>query len=263
MASRKQRATEEYGPYHRFQSAADNELVARTGLLGGRPARNIAAGLIAKVKAFTGPLPPGRKGIEFMTDVAPDEGHGLMRRAQPNELQEDAVPAMVLQTSKQRLRELFPVRFSAMDTFAEAEPSRGALLQLNDGPFVVVIYGTLSHRTTVSVPVSANVRKTIQSLVREVGITRDDILWAAEGALRITTYNVSGKYQKASTTIRNQSDADLRTRERELRNRLAKLRFQHVTGRQKRHPENIVKVRRELAHIKALLSSRTGEKHRA
>jgi hypothetical protein len=27
------------------------------------------------VKAFEGPLPPGRTGIEFMTAVAPDKGH--------------------------------------------------------------------------------------------------------------------------------------------------------------------------------------------
>jgi hypothetical protein len=66
---------EEYGPYHRFQSAAVNELVERTGLLGGHPARNIAAGFVPKVKAYEGPLPPGRAGIEFVTSVAPDLHH--------------------------------------------------------------------------------------------------------------------------------------------------------------------------------------------
>lgn len=65
---------EEYGPFHRLQTAADNELVARTETLGGRPARNIAAGLFPKVKAYEGPLPEGRTGIEFYTSVAPDPG---------------------------------------------------------------------------------------------------------------------------------------------------------------------------------------------
>jgi len=60
---------ERYGPFHRFQNAADNELVERAGMVGGRRARNIAAGFVPKVKAFEGPLPPGRAGIEFFTTV--------------------------------------------------------------------------------------------------------------------------------------------------------------------------------------------------
>lgn len=66
---------EEHGPFHRFQNAVDNERVERTGMVGGRPARNIAAGLFPKVKAFDGPLPAGWSGIEFYTVVAPDPNH--------------------------------------------------------------------------------------------------------------------------------------------------------------------------------------------
>jgi hypothetical protein len=65
----------EYGPFHRFQTGADNELVSSTGFLGGRPIRNIAQGVLPRVKAHEGPLPPGRSGIEFMTTVEPDKGH--------------------------------------------------------------------------------------------------------------------------------------------------------------------------------------------
>jgi hypothetical protein len=64
-----------YGPFHRFQTAEENELVAATGMLGGRPARNIAAGLFPKVKAYDGVLPEGYSGIEFFTAVAPDPWH--------------------------------------------------------------------------------------------------------------------------------------------------------------------------------------------
>jgi hypothetical protein len=46
----------------------------RTGKAGGRPMRNIGAGLIPRVKAHIGPLPPGRSGIEFTTSVDPDRG---------------------------------------------------------------------------------------------------------------------------------------------------------------------------------------------
>ncbi len=63
----------EYGPFHRFQDASANELMCNTGLIGGRPDRNIAAGLFPRVKAHLGSLPPGRCGIEFFTTVAPDD----------------------------------------------------------------------------------------------------------------------------------------------------------------------------------------------
>ena len=42
-----------------------------TGKVGGRPAWHSD---IPKVKAFVGPLPPGRSGIEFTTEIVPDEG---------------------------------------------------------------------------------------------------------------------------------------------------------------------------------------------
>lgn len=63
----------EYGPFHRFQNAEENELMCASGLVGGRVPRNIAAGLFPRVKAYEGPLPQGRSGIEFYTDVSPDD----------------------------------------------------------------------------------------------------------------------------------------------------------------------------------------------
>jgi hypothetical protein len=69
------RSEGEYGPFHRLQSVGDNERSERTGMVGGRPARNIAAGLFPKVKAFEGPLPAGRSGLEFYRSVPPDPNH--------------------------------------------------------------------------------------------------------------------------------------------------------------------------------------------
>ncbi len=59
--------------YYRIQSAADNELVASTGKLGGHPPRNISQSMFPKVKAFIGRL-GDRTGIEFTTFIEPDEG---------------------------------------------------------------------------------------------------------------------------------------------------------------------------------------------
>ncbi len=60
-----------YGPFHRLQSAELNELVATSNKLWGRPSRNVYAGRFPAVRAFVGPLPPGRTGIEFETPVRP------------------------------------------------------------------------------------------------------------------------------------------------------------------------------------------------
>jgi hypothetical protein len=59
--------------YFRLQTKADNELVASTGKLAGRPPRNISQSMFPKVKAFIGRL-GDRTGIEFTTFIEPDDG---------------------------------------------------------------------------------------------------------------------------------------------------------------------------------------------
>ena len=107
-----------------------------------------------------------------------------MRRADSNELREDANPALVLNLSEARRQELFPVPFEPMDPFSEAEPSEGALVQLNDGLHVVVIHGTITHRVTLSLPASADVRRAIRTVFAEVPIHESEIVWAAESAAK-------------------------------------------------------------------------------
>lgn len=60
--------------YFRFQSAEVNDVVKASGKLWGQPPDHIARSNIPKVKAFIGQLPPGSAGIEFTTDVEPDNG---------------------------------------------------------------------------------------------------------------------------------------------------------------------------------------------
>lgn len=61
--------------YHRLESPTQPPAMAtlqqQSGLLRGYSARG---SLIPKVKAYDGPLPAGRRGIEFTTDVLPDDG---------------------------------------------------------------------------------------------------------------------------------------------------------------------------------------------
>jgi hypothetical protein len=62
-----------YGPYHRLQSRVLNEKMEQSGIVGGKPARNIYAGSRPKVKAYVGELPPRSTGIEFFSQIPPDE----------------------------------------------------------------------------------------------------------------------------------------------------------------------------------------------
>lgn len=61
--------------YHRVESATQSPDVAlaqqATGEIQGRAPR---LGLFPAVEAFPGPLPAGKRGIEFETDVPPDPG---------------------------------------------------------------------------------------------------------------------------------------------------------------------------------------------
>jgi len=65
-----------FGPFHRRTAGnpSENEKVATSGEVWGRPRGNIYAGLFAAVKAWEGPLPDGIVGYEFYTDVEPDYG---------------------------------------------------------------------------------------------------------------------------------------------------------------------------------------------
>lgn len=63
-----------YGPFHRLrngttQTDADIEQQISSGELWGRPRRSSA---IPQVQACAGPLPEGRAGLEFFTEVADD-----------------------------------------------------------------------------------------------------------------------------------------------------------------------------------------------
>ena len=61
--------------------------------------------------------------------------------------------------------------------------------------------------------------------------------------------------QKTLKTLRDKSVDELRTRERDLREQLFKLRFQRATGRME-NPMKMRQVRREIAQIQTLLNQR-------
>jgi hypothetical protein len=64
-----------YGPFHRLVDSPElaRKIMASNELWGKSP-RNIFQSDIPKVKAYAGPLPPDAIGIEFETEVRPDNG---------------------------------------------------------------------------------------------------------------------------------------------------------------------------------------------
>lgn len=72
----KVKEVERFGPYHRLgDSPSAIKAIQESGELIGNPARNYMPSPWAKVKAYDGPLPQGRQGFEFYTNVKPDVGH--------------------------------------------------------------------------------------------------------------------------------------------------------------------------------------------
>jgi hypothetical protein len=61
--------------YHRLESPtqtpADAHAQQASGEIWGKPSR---FSYVAKLKAYSGPLPAGAKGVEFQTDAEPDAG---------------------------------------------------------------------------------------------------------------------------------------------------------------------------------------------
>jgi len=62
-----------FGPFHRrLYFSGENEKIAASGEIWGKPRSNIYAGDFPAVKAWDGPLPEGIAGTEFYTDIEPD-----------------------------------------------------------------------------------------------------------------------------------------------------------------------------------------------
>ncbi|MEA2164937.1 MAG: hypothetical protein QOK37_3064 [Thermoanaerobaculia bacterium] len=102
-----------------------------------------------------------------------------MRRARPEELNEDAKLIALLRLSKARFEELFPVVMSDTDPLSAAEPSIGGLVQLDSGPYVVV-YGKASGEAEVSLPVSAPMPRQWKAFLREVPLAAREIVWTSD-----------------------------------------------------------------------------------
>src|SRR5947209_20608103 len=100
-----------------------------------------------------------------------------MRAARPDELTENVVPVLRLRLSRKQFERFFPVRTVALDPLAAPEPSRGALIRLDSGSYIVVTYGEETQRAIIEVAQSANPSHVVSELLSEVSVSRSAIEW--------------------------------------------------------------------------------------
>jgi hypothetical protein len=102
-----------------------------------------------------------------------------MRRARPEELKTRAVPVMTARLSETELVRWLPVRFDDIDDpLAAPEPSKGALIELENGAYVVVYYGKDSRQLTLEIPeTTGDSTALVASFFHEVPLPVSRVLW--------------------------------------------------------------------------------------
>ena len=101
-----------------------------------------------------------------------------MRRASPHELTTRAVPVLTARVTEAELEKWLPVAFDDIDDpLAAAEPSKGALIELTSGAFVVVYYGKDSNQLTLEIPESSEASELLASFLDEVPLPISRVLW--------------------------------------------------------------------------------------
>ncbi len=101
-----------------------------------------------------------------------------MRRAKPHELKTNAVPVMTARLSETELSKWVPVPFDEItDPLATPEPSKGALVRLDAGGYVVLYYGKESGQLIVEVPETTDGSTLVAAFFREVPLPASRVLW--------------------------------------------------------------------------------------
>jgi len=106
-----------------------------------------------------------------------------MRRADPHELTDPAVPVITARLSEAELAKWLPINFEAInDPLQAPEPSLGALAQLDAGGYVVLNYGKESGQLTVELPANTRDRTTLLAeFFQEVPLPLSRVLWHQKG----------------------------------------------------------------------------------
>lgn len=106
-----------------------------------------------------------------------------MRVAKPNELTTHAYPVLAAAISADELSKWFPIAFQHITDAQEvAEPSKAALVKLDEGMTFVLYYGELSNQLTLRIPTSVDAPAFMRALFAEVPLPKGRIVWRRQDA---------------------------------------------------------------------------------
>ena len=102
-----------------------------------------------------------------------------MRTGKPEELTAQAFPVLTARVSEAELSQWFPVSFQHItDPQEAAEPSKAALIRLDDGEYFVLI----SKQVMLRIPSATDASRFLDALFREVPLPRARIVWRRQDA---------------------------------------------------------------------------------
>ena len=106
-----------------------------------------------------------------------------MRVGKPSELKTPAFPVLTARISEAELSKWFPVRFHYItDPEETAEPSKAALIRLEEGEFRVLYWGEWSKQLKLEIPSTTDPSRFLNALLREVPLPRTRIIWRRSDA---------------------------------------------------------------------------------
>jgi hypothetical protein len=106
-----------------------------------------------------------------------------MRRAEPHELTDQAVPVITARVTEAELAKWVPIDLDAIDDPLQApEPSLGALAKLDAGGYVVLNYGKDPEQLTIELPANTkDASALLAAFFREVQLPLSRVLWHRKG----------------------------------------------------------------------------------
>jgi hypothetical protein len=106
-----------------------------------------------------------------------------MRVGKPHELNTPAFPVLTAHISETELTKWFPVRFHYLtDPQETAEPSKAALIRLDDGEYFVLYWGEWSKQLKLEIPSATDPSRFLTAFFREVPLPRTRIIWRRRDA---------------------------------------------------------------------------------
>ena len=136
-----------------------------------------------------------------------------MRRAEPHELTDQAIPVITARLSEAELAKWVPIDLDAIDDPLQApEPSLGALAKLDAGGYLVLNYGKDSEQLTIELPVNTtDASALLAAFFREVQLPVSRVLWHRKGT-RLPERQAAGRAIAAKVQKRKAAGGSMRKR---------------------------------------------------